>query len=283
MSSASPVSPPGSTSKKHSFVGTGAVLSILTLLAALQCTAAGPPGTLTLRIAVDQFGYLPDMIKVAVISNPQVGFNAGSNYTPGATLQVRAWGSNTVVLSGSPAVRISGGTDPQSGDGNWWFDFSAVTRWGQYYVYDPANDARSARFRIGPDVYEEVMKHAMRMYYYQRRGAAKSLPYAEARWTDGTNFMGPLQDSHCRLITNPILATEKDLRGGWFDAGDYTKYVNWTVSVLDELLFAYRHNPLVWPDNWGIPESGNGFPDILDEPSGNWTGCCACRMPTVPC
>ncbi len=241
------------------------MLSILTLAAALQCATATPPGTSTLRIAVDQFGYLPEMTKMAVISDPQVGFNAAASYTPGGTLQVRTWGSNTIVHSGSPSVRISGGTDPQSGDRNWWFDFSGVTRWGEYYVYDPANDARSARFRIGPDVYEEVMKHAMRVYYYQRRGAAKSLPCADARWTDGTNFMGPLQDSHCRLITNPTLATEKDLRGGWFDAGDYNKYVNWTVNPIDEMLFAYRHNPLVWPDNWNIPESGNGIPDILDE------------------
>jgi endoglucanase len=77
--------------------------------------------------------------------------------------------------------------------------------------------------------------------------------------------MGPLQDTHCRLITNPTLATEKDLRGGWFDAGDYNKYVNFTVTVLSDLLFAYRQNPLVWPDDWNIPESGNGIPDLLDE------------------
>ncbi len=237
----------------------------MVLALALQRAAAGPPGTFNLRIAVDQFGYLPDMTKAAVVSDPQTGFNSAASYTPGGMLEVRTWGSNTVVFSGSPAIRTSGGTDRQSGDRNWWFDFSPVTRWGEYYVYDPANDVRSARFRVGPDVYEQVMKHAVRMFYYQRRGAAKLLPYADARWTDGTNFMRPLQDSHCRLITSPTLATEKDLRGGWFDAGDYNKYVNWTVSVLDELLFAYRHNPLVWPDNWNIPESGNGIPDILDE------------------
>ena len=32
-----------------------------------------------------------------------------------------------------------------------------------------------------------------------------------------------------------------------------------------DLLFAYRQNPLIWPDNWNIPESGNGIPDLLDE------------------
>lgn len=231
----------------------------------MQCAVAGPPGTFTNRIAVDQFGYMPDMAKVAVISDPQVGFNAAESYSPGTTLEVRTWGSNTVVFSGTPAAWNSGAMHVQSGDRAWWFDFSAVTQWGEYYVYDPANDARSARFRIDHRVYEEVLKHAVRVFYYQRRGAAKSVPYAVTRWTDGVNFLGPLQDSECRLISNPIAATEKDLRGGWFDAGDYNKYVNWTIDCVSDLLFAYRHNPLIWPDNWNIPESGNGVPDVLDE------------------
>ena len=226
---------------------------------------AAPPGTFSLHIAVDQFGYMPDMTKVAVISDPQQGFNAGESYTPGSTLEVRTWDSNTVVYSGSPVAWSNGVTHAQSGDRVWWFDFSGVTRWGEYYIYDAANDARSARFRIAHDVYEDVLKQAARMYYYQRRGAAKTVPYADARWTDGTNFMGPLQDSHCRLITNPTLATEKDLRGGWFDAGDYNKYVTWTDSLFSDLFFAYRQNPLIWPDDWNIPESGNGIPDLLDE------------------
>jgi hypothetical protein len=226
---------------------------------------AAAPGSFTLRIAVDQFGYLPNLPKVAVISDPQVGYNSAQAYTPGPTLQLRTWDSNTVVFSAAPVAWSNGVTQVQSGDKVWWFDFSTVTRWGEYYVYDPANDTRSAPFHIHQNVYEDVLQQAARMYYYQRRGTAKSLPWADARWTDGTNFMGSLQDSHCRLVTNPLPATEKDLRGGWFDAGDYNKYVNFTVSVLSDLLFAYRQNPLIWPDTWNIPESGNGIPDILDE------------------
>jgi len=239
--------------------------SLDSLAANVTVAATGPPGALNLRIAVDQFGYLPDMTKVAVISDPQQGFNAGENYTPGSALQVRTLSSNTVVYSGSPVAWSNGMTHAQSGDRVWWFDFSTVTRWGEYYIYDPANDARSAPFRIGQDVYEDVLKQAARMYYYQRRGAAKALPYADARWTDSTNFMGPLQDSQCELISNPIPATQKDLRGGWFDAGDYNKYVTWTDSLFSDLFFAYRQNPLIWPDDWKIPESGNGIPDLLDE------------------
>jgi endoglucanase len=258
-----PLSSP--VSRKQLPISGRAVLWLLGMVVGFQCAVAAPPGTFTLRIAVDQFGYLPDLPKVAVISDPQVGFNAAESYTPGATLEVRTWGSNTVVYSGAPAIRNSGNTHAQSGDKVWWFDFSSVTRWGEYYIYNPNNDTRSARFRIDHDVYEDVLKQATRVYFYQRRGAAKSLPYADSRWTDGTNFLGPLQDSHCRLVTNPILSTEKDLRGGWFDAGDYNKYVNFTVSPISDLLFAYRQNPLIWPDDWNIPESGNGIPDLLDE------------------
>jgi endoglucanase len=226
---------------------------------------AAPPGAFTLRLAVDQFGYRPEMPKVAVISNPQLGFNTNQSYTPGGTLEVRTWSSNIVVFTGAPVAWNGGATHAQSGDKVWWFDFSSVTRWGEYYIYDPANDARSDRFWIDSAVYEDVLKQAARMYFYQRRGAAKALPYAEPFWTDGTNFSGPLQDTHCRLVNNPLPANEKDLRGGWFDAGDYNKYVNFTVGPISDLLFAYRQNPLIWPDNWNLPESGNGIPDLLDE------------------
>jgi len=164
-----------------------------------------------------------------------------------------------------PVAWKNGATHLQSGDRAWWFDFSAVTNAGEYYVFDPANEARSARFRIANDVYADVLKQAVRVFYYQRRGAAKVRPFADERWTDGTNFLGPLQDAECRLITRPTPETRRDLRGGWFDAGDYNKYVNWTLVPVSDLLFAHRQNPRIWTDDWSIPESGNGVPDLLDE------------------
>ncbi len=81
----------------HAFLpqSTGAFAALLALcIGAL----AAPPGTYTKRIAVDQFGYAPDMIKVAVISDPQTGFNAAEGYTPGANLEVRSWPDHTAVF-----------------------------------------------------------------------------------------------------------------------------------------------------------------------------------------
>src|SRR5690606_18067041 len=53
---------------------------------------------------------------------------------------------------------------------------------------------------------------------------------------------------------------------GWYDAGDYNKYiVNSGISTYS-LLAAFEHFPEQYLDqNLNIPESGNGVPDLLDE------------------
>jgi len=94
-------------------------------------------------IKVDQFGYLPDAQKVAVISDPQIGYNANQSFTPGGTYQVREWSGGNVVFSGSPQAWNGGATHSQSGDRGWWFDFSSVTAAGTYYLYDTGNNVRS--------------------------------------------------------------------------------------------------------------------------------------------
>ena len=75
---------------------------------------------------VDQFGYQSDMIKMAVLSDPQTGFNSAESYTPGNSIEVRRSDNNAVVFSGAPVVWNSGATHSQSGDKAWWFDFSEI-------------------------------------------------------------------------------------------------------------------------------------------------------------
>jgi endoglucanase len=77
--------------------------------------------------------------------------------------------------------------------------------------------------------------------------------------------LGPQQDLDCRLYNNTSASTSKNLSGGWFDAGDYNKYVNFAWSPVIDLLLAYEENPAIWTDDFNIPESGNGIPDLLDE------------------
>ena len=100
----------------------------------------------------------------------------------------------------------------------------------------------------------------------RRCGAGKAVPFAEADWADAQPcHRGNLQDENCYSILNPVPATAKDLHGGWHDAGDYNKYVTFTYGTLMDLLLAYEENSAIWGDDFGIPESGNGVPDLLDE------------------
>ncbi len=216
-------------------------------------------------IHVDQFGYQTEAQKVAVISNPEIGYNSILSYEPPEIMEIRDAETNDVVLSVAPQVWNNGVVHEQSGDRGWWLDFSSLETPGAYYVLDPTNDEQSAVFEIRNDIYASVMRAAGRMFYYNRCNAPKSEPYAQG-WSDGMNFSNPLQDGEARYIFDQTNASlEKDLSGGWFDAGDYNKYVTFAVSAVHDLLSAYEENPQAFTDDWNIPESENTIPDLLDE------------------
>lgn len=217
-------------------------------------------------IVVDQFGYLPGLKKVAVLRNPVNGFDSADQYLPGATLQVVDTATNSVVFSGSPTPWKSGATDASSGDSVWQFDFSAVAAPGTYQVVDAARNVRSARFEIGANVYRPVLVQAVRTFFYQRAGHAKPAQYAGASWADSASHMGPLQDTQARRYNaTGDASTQRDLHGGWYDAGDFNKYTSWGAAYVVDLLHAYTENKPMWTDDFNLPESGNGTPDILDE------------------
>lgn len=220
-----------------------------------------PP--VTGRIHVDQFGYLPDEQKIAVISDPQRGYNAADSYTPGPALEVRRRSNGMVVHRGVPSVWNNGAVHEDSGDRGWWFDFSAVRSPGDYYIFDPSTQLRSPVFRVAPDVFHPILRTAVRTYYYQRLAVPIQPPYAEAPWTFEPEL---LQDREARAVwakNNP--ATARELSGGWMDAGDTNKYPTFNMDVIHSLLYAWRANPEAFTDDFGIPESHNGLPDLLDE------------------
>jgi hypothetical protein len=227
--------------------------------------ALAGPSTISPHIHIDQFGYRPDAQKVCVIADPQAGFNAAESFSPGPTYHLRRWNDDASVFNAAITAWNGGATHAQSGDKVWWFDFSSFSTPGEYYIYDPVNDVGSNRFYIGEDVYNTALKMAIHMFYYQRCGVAKTAAHA-GDWNDAACHAHALQDLNCRSVSQPNnAATEKDLSGGWHDAGDFNKYVNFTWSPVHDLLFAYQENPLVFDDNTNLPESGNGIPDLLDE------------------
>jgi hypothetical protein len=133
------------------------------------------PGTITEHLKIDQFGYPTDVEKICVINNPTAGFdfNAGDFYTPGNTLKLCKASDNSIVFSANITSWHAGASYSQSGDKAWWFNFSTYTTPGTYYVYDPTNDKRSFNFEIRDNIYTTILKHAVRMFYYQRSGLPK--------------------------------------------------------------------------------------------------------------
>jgi len=217
-------------------------------------------------IVVDQFGYTTQANKVAIIRDPQTGYDEASSFTPGATYALIDAASGQTVFSGSPVAWKGGNTDISSGDKVWWFDFTSIETPGRYYVKDNSKTERSAEFIIADNVYKDVLKAAIRMLYYQRSSFEKKSPYAGVGWTDAASHLGAGQDNAARIYNNKNDATTaKDLHGGWYDAGDLNKYTSWTASYVITLLTAYQENPSAFTDDYNIPESGNGVPDILDE------------------
>jgi hypothetical protein len=217
-------------------------------------------------IVVDQFGYPTKALKVAVIRNPQQGYDSAVHFTPGKTYAVVDQSTGNTVKIGTPIAWNGGATDIVSGDKAWWFDFSDVTAPGTYRVVDVDKGFRSVKFDIDDRVYRSVLKHAVRMYFYQRAGFEKTAATAGSEWADGASHLGAGQDpqSHSWLAKDEA-SQIKDLHGGWFDAGDYNKYTSWTARNVIVLLRAYDENPSAFGDDSDIAESGNGVPDILDE------------------
>jgi endoglucanase len=241
-------------------------LSCFATMTVVVMIHAQGPAQVSKFIRVDQFGYRPNSSKVAVLADPQAGYDAAESFTPSGQYQLRKWSDNSVVYNAAPVPWSSGATDASSGDKNWWFDFSSVTTPGSYYVFDVGNNAGSHRFEIAENVYNDVLKAAVRMFFYNRCGVAKPAINAGANWADGASFNGPGQDKNCRSVYDRNnAATEKDLSGGWWDAGDFNKYVTFANQPVHQLLDAYEQNPSIWRDDYEIPESGNGFPDLLDE------------------
>jgi hypothetical protein len=218
------------------------------------------------HIRVDAFGYEAFEAKVAVLRQAVVGFDAPDSFTPGASIQL-VRDSDGAVLFARPPVQWTGSggaVHATSGDRAWWFDFSQFTAPGTYRVVDAASGESSEAFEIKEDALAAPRRAALRMFFYQRVGFAKTPPFADPRWADGASHNGPLQDLDCRDVLNPS-GPGLDLSGGWYDAGDFNKYTNFTDGVIQDLLSAYQVNPEAWDDAAGIPESGNGIPDLLDE------------------
>ncbi|MDX1935362.1 MAG: glycoside hydrolase family 9 protein [Capsulimonadales bacterium] len=217
------------------------------------------------QILVDQFGWRAAATrKVALIADPTQGQNKDRRYTPGDTFELRRADDGRTVFTGKTVAWRDGEVHTASGDRVWSCDFSTFRTPGRYVLYDPRNDRASYPFELRDSLYRPVLTVSVRTFYYQRCGTSIDAKHGGA-WTHDPCHIGPNQDRAAQLHTDAPQGQPRDVSGGWHDAGDDTKYVAFLPSVLGDLMMAYERHPSAFPDDTGIPESGNGVPDLLDE------------------
>ncbi len=208
-------------------------------------------------VSVNQVGYFVNGEKIALVASE--------------TSEPLPW-----VLKNAAGEEVSSGLttfkgkDGNSGDTLHEIDFSTFAEPGERYTLEAAG-MKSVPFSISDDLYSLLKHDALAYFYLNRSGiaieekyAGKDLARPAGHVTDAnvTCYKGTDADGKdwpgCDYTLNAL--------GGWYDAGDFGKYVvNGGITVWT-LLNLYEQGWEGFPDgSQMIPEQRNGIPDLLDE------------------
>ncbi|HEV6965467.1 glycoside hydrolase family 9 protein [Roseateles sp.] len=219
----------------------------LLLTAALAVPLAAPAQD---EIAVNQVGYLPGAAKVAdVPAGRATAFSVVD--AEGRTAMRGRLGAASTWAPAGQAVRLA--------------DFSALKRPGRYRLrVEGLPD--SPAFDIGAEAYAALNAGAIRAYYFNRAStpllAEHAGPWARAAGHPDDHVIVHASAAGPGRPEGSVISAPK----GWYDAGDYNKYIVNSGITVYTLLAAWEHFPEVLRDqDLRIPESGNGLPDLLDE------------------
>jgi endoglucanase len=227
---------------RRNFIVWGLLVGAPALAQAQQPTAA---------IHLNQVGFYPAAPKEAVVE----GAAAGRFYlsAPGSTKPVFTGqlGPARYDSLARQTVRIA--------------DFSACRASGPLVLTVPGVGA-SSPFAIKPRVHEAVAQAALKGFYYQRASTALPTAFAGA-------WARPAGHPDTQVLVHPSAATAQRPAGtvlasprGWYDAGDYNKYVVNSGITLGTLFSLYEDFPAYCAQlKSTIPESQNVLPDVLDE------------------
>lgn len=202
------------------------------------------------QVHLNQVGFYPHAPKTAIVT----GMACDSFVVAGA--------NGDIVYSGRcgpPATWAESGTVSHA------LDFSELRMPGRYRIRMGENTF-SPWFDVRRDVLADLRAAALKAFYYNRAGTAIDERFG-GLWSRAA---GHPDDS---IIVHSSAASAERPAGskfsaakGWYDAGDYNKYVVNGSYATYVLLAAYEHCPACFTDRRAsIPESGNGLPDILDE------------------
>ena len=221
---------------------------ILTAMALLTAVTM-PASSVKNPIKVNQVGYLTHESKIATIE-PEAKTKS---------FLIRDQEGKTVWRTKRATTKKS----PFSGKIRQEIDFSSITKPGRYTL---VAGRHQQSFIISSDPYTEALKASIKGYYYQRSGESLERKYAGEYARPAAHL-----DSH--VMVHPSAATPKRPAGtiisspkGWYDAGDYNKYIVNSGFTLGLILQSYQlHQDRFNALNLQIPESDNKIPDILDE------------------
>jgi endoglucanase len=143
--------------------------------------------------------------------------------------------------------------------------FSSMQQPGTYTLLVPGLP-KSYPFFIKAGVHHPLAIASLKGFYYQRVSMPLDPRYA-GKWAR------PAGHPDTAVLVHPSAAsperpagTKISCPGGWYDAGDYNKYVVNSGISMGTLLSAYEDFPAYFDSlHTNIPESDNSIPDILDE------------------
>lgn len=203
------------------------------------------------NIRFNQIGFYSDAPKKAIIVGKAFKkFQVLNEETQKVVYQ------GELLLSGLPAL---------NGKHTLIADFSALKEPGSYVIYVP-DLGYSSIFSISNHVFDELAKATFKAYYFQR--ASTDLPEEYAgRWhRRGGHFDQKVIIHSSAATKNRPTGTFISCPRGWYDAGDYNKYIVNSGITMGTLLSFYEDFPEYSNSiNLNIPETGNNIPDYLDE------------------
>ncbi len=203
------------------------------------------------KIRLNQIGFYPNAPKIAVwVGEKQENFSVLTEDRKQTVFQGK--------LSEQRINSISQKTTQIA-------DFSGLQKTGKYIIEIPGV-GYSYAFEIRPNVYREAAIASLKGFYYQRVSTDLPEKYAgkwhrKAGHPDDKIFIHPSAFTASRP-EGTVISSPK----GWYDAGDYNKYIVNSGITMATLLSVYEDYPTYFKSfEANIPESGNNVPDILDE------------------
>lgn len=254
--------------------------------------ASADPDRRSPAIHVNQVGYVPEFPKRAFVGY-YLG-TLGEMEPPSQRFDVVEARTGRIVFTGTLAHRQDIGFEDMVLPYRQVYeaDFTSVREPGEYRVRVPGLGV-SWTFRVTSGAAAAVARTYALGFYHQRCGAGNVLPFTRfthrachtalaevptsahagvrrhlARFQEGSDRdsqAAPVLDRLDRVLFPFVRTGRVDVSGGHHDAGDYSKYTTNSASMIHALVLAVDAFPGVGDlDNLGLPESGNGVPDLLD-------------------